>query len=392
MSIFKEHKTSADRSATDRSRHKKKIERALREGVYDIVSDESIIGKDGKKKIKIPVKGIKEYRLVYGDNETNKKVGSAPGKDVRKGQVLKRKNNQQGGQGGQGGKPGNDEGEESYEVEVTLDELASYLFESLKLPDLDKKKMKTIVSSKRKRSGYRKAGIRSRLSKKRTLINKIKRKKHATRVDENRDSEQRFPFHKDDLTYRHIKEKPKENDSAVIFFIMDVSGSMTQNKKFIARSFFFLLYHFLRYRYEKVEIVFISHTSTAKEVSEEDFFSRASSGGTYISSGTEKCLEIIEKRYHPSFWNIYAFHGSDGDNWPEDIEKSKKLFTKLSEICQMSCFLEIVPEDKGAFWIENCMSSILRPIESAKFKVITVRNPEQIWPNFKRLFGGKIDV
>ena len=77
---------------------------------------------------------------------------------------------------------------------------------------------------------------------------------------------------------------------------MDVSGSMNQSKKFIARSFFFLLYHFIRYRYEKVEIVFISHTSTAKEVSEEDFFSRASSGGTYISSGTSKCLEIIEKR------------------------------------------------------------------------------------------------
>ena len=86
MSVFTNHKTSADRSATDRSRHKKKIKDAIREGVHDIVSDESIIGKDGKKKIVIRVIGIKEYRFVYGDNESNKKVGSAPGKQIRKGQ------------------------------------------------------------------------------------------------------------------------------------------------------------------------------------------------------------------------------------------------------------------------------------------------------------------
>ena len=88
MSIFKEHKTIADRSASDRSRHKKKIERAIREGIHDIIADESIIGQDGKKKIKIPVKGIKEYRFVFGDNDTNKQVGSAPGKNIRKGQQI----------------------------------------------------------------------------------------------------------------------------------------------------------------------------------------------------------------------------------------------------------------------------------------------------------------
>ena len=89
MSIFKEHKRSGDRSAADRSRHKKKIEKAIKEGIHHIVSEESIIGQDGKKKIKIPVRGIKEYRFVYGDNESNKKVGSAPGKDIKKGQIIK---------------------------------------------------------------------------------------------------------------------------------------------------------------------------------------------------------------------------------------------------------------------------------------------------------------
>ena len=91
MSTFKEHKTNADRSAADRSRHKAKIKEAIREGVHDIVSDESIIGQDGKKKIRIPVKGIKEYRFVYGQNESNKKVGSAQGQPIKRGQVIVRK-------------------------------------------------------------------------------------------------------------------------------------------------------------------------------------------------------------------------------------------------------------------------------------------------------------
>ena len=170
---FKNHKTSADRSATDRSRHKKKISDALREGIHNIVSDESIIGQDGKKKIKIPVRGIKEYRFVYGDNQSNKKVGSAPGKNLRKGQKIgniKKK-------GTAGEKASDQKGEEFYEVEITLEELGHYLFEDLNLPDLEKKQLKNILGEKYKRKGYRAEGIRPRLSKKETLKNKIKRKK-----------------------------------------------------------------------------------------------------------------------------------------------------------------------------------------------------------------------
>ena len=126
MSIFKQHKTSSDRSASDRARHKRKIEKAIKEGVYDIVSDESIIGQEGKKKIRIPVKGIKEYRFVYGENQTNKKVGSAHDKNVKRGQKIgpPRKRSQKPGEG----KPGNKPGEEMYEVEINLEELSSYLF------------------------------------------------------------------------------------------------------------------------------------------------------------------------------------------------------------------------------------------------------------------------
>ncbi len=388
MSIFKNHKTKADRSATDRSRHKKKIEKAIREGIHDIVSDESIIGQDGKKKIKIPVRGIKEYRFVYGNNQTNKKVSSAPGKNVKKGQKVG--STKQKGQGDPN-KAGNKSGEEIYEVEITLEELAAYLFDSLNLPDLERKKIKNILENKFKRSGYRSKGIRPRLAKKKTVKNKIKRKNILKRLKKENDQseEERFPFHESDLKYKHIKSNPKENSNAVIFFMMDVSGSMTQDKKFIARSFFFLLYHFLRYRYDSIEIVFISHTVDAKEVSEDDFFKVSTTGGTIISSALEKCIETVYKRYHPSNWNIYAFHCSDGDNWPSDISKAIDLSNKLKEICQMYCYIQISPFRRNLeMWMDQGMAKHYTPHAGKSFRLVHLENKDDIWPEFKRIFGG----
>tara|TARA_B100000214_G_scaffold375222_1_gene360657 strand:- start:159 stop:1322 length:1164 start_codon:yes stop_codon:yes gene_type:complete len=387
MSIFRNHKTSADRSASDRSRHKEKIRRAIRDGVHNIVSDESIIGQDGKKKIKIPVRGIKEYRFIYGDNERNKKVGSAPGKNIRRGQsVGKRKSKQQ----ANGNKPGNQQGEEFYEVEITLEELSHYLFDSLSLPDLEKKKLKEIVGDKYKRKGYRSEGIRPRLSKKETLKNKIKRKKASIRENGEIDDES-FSFHEKDLRYKHIKKTPKENSNAVIFFIMDTSGSMTQQKKFLARSFFFLLYHFLRSKYEKTEIVFVSHAVDAREVNEDDFFKQGSSGGTLISSGLEKTLEIVEKRFHPSHWNIYAFHCSDGDNWPSDNDKAISLSQKIKSLSQLYCFIQICTTE-SAMWNNGGMATNYSTIADSKFKIVEIESADDIWPQFKNIFGGKIDV
>jgi len=397
MSIFKNHKTSADRSASDRSRHKEKIKRALREGIYNIVSDESIIGQDGKKRIKIPVRGIKEYRFVYGDNPTNKSVGSAPGKNIKRGQKISKGQPDKLG----GGKASNEKGEEFYEVEITLEELSHYLFDSLKLPDLEKKKIKNLLGEKFKRSGYRSKGIKPRLSKKETLKRKIRRQKASERFNSLNNSEQdtqdaeneeRFPFHQSDLKYKHIKPKPKENSDAVIFFIMDTSGSMDKQKKFMARSFFFLLYHFLRHKYKNVELVFISHAVDAKEVSEDDFFKRGSSGGTLVSSGLEKCLEIIKKRYHPDAWNVYTFHCSDGDNWPEDNDRAVSLSSVLKEICQLYCYVQIIPQSEDTLWTPGGMAAVYDAVSDAKFKIVKLSHVEDIWKEFNRIFGGATNV
>ena len=110
----------------------------------------------------------------------------------------------------------------------------------------------------------------------------------------------------------------KKESNAVVMCIMDTSGSMDTMKKYLARSFFFLLYQFITTRYRNVEIVFIAHHTEASEVTEEEFFHKGESGGTFISSGYLKALEIIQERYHPSLWNIYAFHCSDGDNFDSD--------------------------------------------------------------------------
>ena len=171
--------------------------------------------------------------------------------------------------------------------------------------------------------------------------------------------------------------------------MMDVSGSMTQDKKFIARSFFFLLYHFLRYRYDSIEIVFISHTVDAKEVSEDDFFKVSTSGGTIMSSALEKCIDVTYKRYHPSSWNVYAFHCSDGDNWPNDINKSIDLSNKLKEICQLYCYIQISPFTKGLeMWSDGGMSKHYKPHVAKNFKLVRIEDKNDIWPEFKRIFGG----
>jgi len=389
MSVFRTHKTIADRSATDRARHKKKIEKAIKEGIHEIVAEESIIGQDGKKKIRIPVRGIKQYRFLYGQGNGSKGVGSAQGKDIKKGQVIQKGQQQQGQ--GKPGEPGKDKGEEYYDVEVTLDELAKYLFEDLKLPDLQKKHSDSVYAEKFKRKGYRSQGIRIRLSKKETLKNKIRRQKRSEKNGTyDPESDERFPFHYDDLKYKHIDTKKKPITNAVIFFIMDVSGSMDKQKKFLARSFFFLLYQFIRYKYETVDLVFIAHTTEGKEVSEDDFFKKASSGGTLISSGLAKELEIVEKRYPVNSWNIYSFHCSDGENWKEDNPKALDYMEKVIRISQMSSYIQINHEGDNLWGVE--MTELFSSLESEKFKLVKIKEKEDIWPQFSKLFGGKANV
>ena len=410
MSVFRKHKSIVDRASSDRLRHKKKIEKAIKESIKDVVAEESIIGQNGKKKIRIPVRGLKEYRFIYGNNENNKTVGSGGQHGLKRGQKIGQKRADKGkGQGT--GKASDQKGDQYYDVEVTLEELAEYLFSDMELPDLEKKQFRFITDETIKRKGYRFQGIRPRLSKKETLKRKIRRQKMAEKVGTyDPESGERFPFHKDDLKYHHIKPKDKENSAAVIFFLMDVSGSMSQDRKYLARSFFFLLYQFLNHRYEKVEVVFISHSTHAERVSEDDFFKVGTYGGTIISSALNKQLDIIEKEYHPNAWNIYTFYCGDGENWSSDNEKCIDLFKQIKEVCQLTAYCEInehysnfaeegeeavmpdgYPWPSFSAWKNEELDNLwakLGPVCDNKFKKVMIGQTAHIWKAFKALFGG----
>jgi|TARA_R110002060_G_scaffold38317_2_gene49493 sporulation protein YhbH len=387
MSIFRRHKTIADRSAGDRARHRKKIEKAIKEGIHNIVAEESIIGKDGKKKFKIPVRGIKEYRFVYGDNGS-RRVGSAQGKDVSRGQKIGEKEKK--GQG-KPDKPGQEQGEEFYEVELTLEQLADYLFRDLELPNFEQKRNAQVLAKKIKRKGYRPQGIRPRLDKKKTVIQKLKRKNKAKLSGKISEDEEEFSFHEKDLRYKHFKVTEKKSSNAAVFFLMDISGSMTRQKKFLARSFFFLLYHFIRSKYDKVEVTFISHDVEAYEVNEEQFFGRGSAGGTLVSSALKKTDDIINARYHKSSWNTYIFQCSDGDNWPTDNTLCLDTITSLLNKIQFFGYCEIEPNDERLKWIsETTLSKLYEDILSDKFKMAGIYGKDDIWIAFKKFFKGDI--
>ena len=149
------------------------------------------------------------------------------------------------------------------------------------------------------------------------------------------------------------------------------------------------MYQFLRYKYQNVEIVFISHTTEAKEVNEDDFFKKASSGGTFISSGLSMAEDIVHERYSPNSWNVYTFHCSDGENWSEDNSKALEKMSNLVNLSQLSGYIQIKPEQEK-IWGEE-MAEVFNPLIGNNFKVCKIRDKKDVWPEFTKLFGGKYE-
>jgi uncharacterized protein len=386
--VFRPYSSSealrSDRSAGDRQRHRDKLREAIRENIADIISEESIIGRDKDRIIKVPIRGIKEYRFVFGDNQPQ--VGEGEG-ETQPGQVVGKARRDGEGSGRAGDQPGVD----FYETDVTLEELIEIMFEDLELPDLERKILKQAMAERvAKRQGYRKAGIRVHLDRRRTVKAKLRRKiasgvPFSTLAEEEPEPAEgdrpKFPFRKEDLTYKRLVLDEREESNAVVICIMDTSGSMDRLKKYLARSFFFLLYQFLCTKYKAIEIVFIAHHTQAKEVTEEEFFHKGESGGTLISSGYRKALDVVQQRYHPEHWNIYAFHCSDGDNFESDNEEALKATRELCEICNLFGYGEIKP--MGSHYYESSMLERFRRLDADNFQSVLIERREDIWPSFK---------
>ena len=382
-SVFRPFRPSdaerSDRAAGDRARHRDKVREAIRDNIADIIAEESIIGKDRDRIVKVPIRGIKEYRFIYGNQAPG--VGQGNGQS-QPGQVVGR---QQGEGQGQPDRAGDQPGVDYCETDVRLDELIDLMFEDLELPDLERKRLREIPSERTaRRKGYRQVGIRQRLDKRRTVRARVKRMM-ATRERDPAADERRFPFHDDDLTYKHLTTDVREESNAVVVCIMDTSGSMDTMKKYLARCFFFLLYQFIRSKYRNVEIVFIAHHTEGKEVSEEEFFHKGESGGTLISSGYQKALDIIAERYHPTLWNIYAFHCSDGDNFDTDNANALRAAKELTEVCNLFGYGEIKP--MGARAYESSMLNVFRRLDADNFQTVLIERKEDVWPSFKALLA-----
>lgn len=374
MAIFRIYTPiSYNRAGEDRKRHRELVEKSIKDNLVDVLLQEDISIQKENIKIKVPIKGVKEYEFTYSQNRSFVVVGKG---NEKKGQriALKRASEQGGGAGA-----GEIEGEDIFETEVTIEEIFQSIFDDLELPNLKKKKFNKILKDSFKRKkGFKKHGISPRLAKRRTAIEKVKRKQ-ATQKVLGRDIAERFPFKKDDLRYSRVKLNKNKEYNAVIICIMDTSASMDQMKKYMARSFFFMIYKFIKMKYEEVDICFISHSTTAKEVTEEEFFHKVESGGTYISSGYKKALEIINTRYNPQIYNIYTFHASDGDNWNEDNDRAVKVAKELSNVCNLFGYIEIM----GYGYSNGIRNKYLKEIEKENFIPLIIEKKEDLWRALK---------
>ncbi|MBU3180737.1 sporulation protein YhbH [Clostridium psychrophilum] len=387
MAIFRDYNVTPiehDRASEDRRRHNQLVEKSIKENLGDILSEESIIGQSKDKKIKIPIKGLKEYEFIFGKNKGG--VGSGDGSEKRDQVIGKEKAE---GEGKGGTKAGDKEGEDIYETEITLEDALNYLLEDLELPDMDKKKFSEVLTENGiKRAGYQKHGINPRLAKKRTVAEKIKRQQAKNKAlieqaDLNEikkiEKNEKLPFKNEDLRYHRVKKVLKRESNAVILCVMDVSGSMDTTKKYLARSFFFVLSQFIQSKYSNVEVSFIAHTTVAQEVNEVDFFHKVESGGTYISSGLNKALEIIDKRYNPDNWNVYVFYVSDGDNWSEDNDKAIKAAKNICEVSNLFGYAELMK----SYYSSSMKDVFSKGVLNENFLSVEIKQKQDLWKALK---------
>ncbi|WP_418790055.1 sporulation protein YhbH [Phosphitispora sp. TUW77] len=354
----------------DQRRHMEKVKEAIKKNLADIVAEESIIMSDGRKIVKVPIRSLDEFHFRFNRNK-QKYVGQGDG-NTKQGDVLGQDSNSQGP--GKGSGAGHEPGVDYYEAEITVDELAQLIFEDLGLPNLKEKKQQELITDSLQFRDVRKKGIMSNIDKRRTIMESIRRNA-VEGADKN-------IIKPDDLRFKTWDEDIKYQSNAVVIAMMDTSGSMGPFEKYIARSFFFWMVRFLRTKYQNVNIIFLAHHTIAKEVTEEEFFTKGESGGTRCSSVYELALEIIQKRFRPEDYNIYPFHFSDGDNLPSDDEKCLELVRKLLELCNIFGYGEI----EGLYNNSSSLMSVYRKIKDEKFTSVLIKDKTGVYPALKTFF------
>lgn len=409
---------SGKKNTVNRQRFLNRYKRQIKEAVLKAAGNRSITGIAQGEQITIPAKDIKEPRFVFGEGGQRDRI--FPGNDsFTSGDRIKRPQ-QDDGSGTGSDASDNGGGEDDFVFQLSREEFLEIYFEDLELPDMIKKEVAQINTLKTTRAGITSTGtptniniirsLRQATGRRIALSSPFQKQLHAAEKAlaelENipGSSEEELQKLRDqitfltrkilanpfidpiDLRYNHRVRLPMPTTRAVMFCIMDVSGSMDEPKKDIAKRFFILLYLFLKRNYEKIDLVFIRHHTSAKEVSEEDFFYSRETGGTVVSSALELLNQVIETRYSPSAWNIYVAQASDGDNWNADSPYCQALLRdKIIPKLQYYAYIEIMPRHHQSLWEVYQLVKKQFP----NFSMENIDTIADIYPVFRQLFKRK---
>lgn len=365
---------SSKKNLENKKRFIERYKDSIRKKVKNIAGSKSM--KDFQGDTEVTIENTEEPGFVY-DRRTGDESIVVPGNDrFKKGDTIDKPRPQGGSRGTKGGDSGHGE-VDSFTFTLTKDEFLNLYFEGCGLPNFIKESLGKTNKVKLQRQGVVKEGPDCRLNIKKTLLNAKARKFAAKK---------KVPFLDDvDLRYDNLVRVPKPIIQAAMFCIMDVSWSMGQLDKELAKKFYLLLYLFLEREYESIDIIFIRHTEVAEEVPEDIFFYDGVSGGTMISSAYRLALEIINDRYDVNSWNLYVAQSSDGDNFDHDNEECIDLLKELCDKTQYFCFLWVNTvqreyHSKLLSWIFLASDYI------ENLAIAEVHSEDDIYPVFRELF------
>lgn len=426
MSYIIDRRANAKKKSTvNRQRFLKRYKAHIKEAVEESVNNRSITDMDRGGQVTIPRKDISEPVFHHGDGGVKSKV--FPGnKEFSTGDEFQRPNGGGGGGSGEGKASNQGEGEDEFSFQISQEEFLDFMFEDLALPNLIKKQLKSTTQFETRRAGFTTAGspdkinvirsLRSAQARRTALSGKERRQIRALfneieslkkrlpdeeagaqitqlreQIAELKKSMKRIPWIDDfDIRYNNSVKIPIPSSKAVMFCVMDVSGSMTQTIKDIAKRFFVLLYMFLNRNYKQIDLVFVRHHTHAKEVDEEEFFYSRETGGTIVSSALNMTADIIESRYPASDWNIYIAQASDGDNWDGDSDVCHKVMEeRILPHVQYYSYVEITTGPHQNLWLE------FEKIQSRwpnAFAMEQIMEAGDIYGVFRKLFERKSEA
>jgi sporulation protein YhbH len=361
------------RGSRDWLRHNEKVREAVQQNLPNLVAGPDVITGSQDRTVQVPVKMLEHarFRLSESPSQSHSSAGQGQGKP---GDILRQAQPDMGGDEGEGG---NGEGEVKLMLEFKVDDIIDWLWEELQLPDLQPKRNTAVTDDEYVREGWDKHGARARLDRRRTVKEAVKRR--ATQ-------ENPVPFTNEDLRFKQLVHRRKPATNAVVIFALDVSASMTDAERKLAKSFFFFVLQGIRRRYGKVETRFIAHTTQAWEFTESEFFNVTGTGGTGASTAFKMALELIESEYDPSQYNGYLFYASDGENFTEDRAAATEYLGRLSRLLNYVGYVETVPGSPRTS--ETEMKMLCGEIErtGAPIGSSILTRHEDVWKAIRKFF------